>query len=407
MWQLVPFIALLFAIALGPLWAPHWWEQNRNKFIVTAALMVPVILTYLQRAPASLTHTALDYIAFIVPLIALFVVSGGIRVTGNLVATPGTNTALLAAGALLASLIGTTGASMLLVRPLLQANRERTRVSHTVVFFIFLVSNIGGMLTPLGDPPLFLGYLAGVPFTWTLRLWPMWSVLVLSLLAIYFVFDRRECARESEAARALDRAHAEPLRLEGSANILGLIAIVAAVALLPSPWRECVIGVVTLISWFMATPVRRANRFSTVPMMEVAILFMGIFVTMMPALEMVRMHGAQLGVREPWQFFWTAGLLSSVLDNAPTYATFLALAQHLSLAPEVAGVPHRILTALSVGAVAMGANTYIGNAPNFMVRAIAENSGVKMPGFFGYVAWSVAILFPLYLLITVLFLTGS
>jgi Na+/H+ antiporter NhaD/arsenite permease-like protein len=405
MWHLVPFITLLLAIALGPLWAPHWWEQNRNKFIVTAALMVPIVLMYLRRAPTSLTHTALDYVAFIIPLAALFVVSGGIRVTGNLVATPRTNTAFLATGALLASVIGTTGASMLLVRPLLQANRERTRVSHTFVFFIFLVSNIGGMLTPLGDPPLFLGYLAGVPFTWTLRLWPIWLLLVVALLAIYFVFDTRQCARESAAVRALDRAHAEPLRLEGSANILGLVAIIAAVAVLPSPWREGVIGIATLVSWVMAKNVREANRFSTVPILEVAILFLGIFVTMMPALEMVRQHGAQLGVREPWQFFWTAGLLSSVLDNAPTYATFLTLAQQLSLPAEVVGVPHRILIALSVGAVAMGANTYIGNAPNFMVRAIAENSGVRMPGFFGYIAWSAAILFPLYVLITFVFLT--
>jgi Na+/H+ antiporter NhaD/arsenite permease-like protein len=404
MWLLLPFLALLFAIAVGPLWLTHWWEQNRSKFIAVVLLALPIVVVYLREEPRALVHTVLDYAAFITPLAALFIVSGGIRVTGDLVARPATNTAFLATGALLASFIGTTGASMLLVRPLLSTNRERTRVSHTIVFFIFLVSNIGGMLTPLGDPPLFLGYLNGVPFTWTLRLWPIWLVMVITLLAVYYLIDSRVYAAEPEAVIQRDRSDFEPVRLEGTWNVACLVAIVAIVALAQSPWREALVIGVVLLSW-LTTPEarRRANRFTFSPMLEVTILFFGIFVTMMPALEMVRVHGPQLGVREPWQFFWVAGLLSSVLDNAPTYATFLTLGRSLSLAPEVAGVPHAILTGLSVGAVAMGAITYIGNAPNFMVRAIAEDAGVKMPGFFGYIAWSAAILLPLFVLVTLVF----
>jgi len=293
---------------------------------------------------------------------------------------------------------------MLLVRPLLQTNSERTRVKHTVIFFVFIVSNIGGMLTPLGDPPLFLGYLAGVPFTWTLRLWPQWGLMLVTLLAAFFVFDSVQFAREPLAAIRRDRSDVEPLRVRGGLNVVGLVGVVLAVALLHAPWRELVIVALAAASLTL-TPhrIRRDNGFSAGPMIEVAVLFAGIFLTMIPALDLLRLRGDELGVRAPWQFFWASGALSSFLDNAPTYLAFLALGQGLRLPGEIVGVPAAILAAISVGSVAMGANTYIGNAPNFMVKAIAEEAGVKMPSFFGYMLYSGTILLPLFVVVTLLF----
>jgi Na+/H+ antiporter NhaD/arsenite permease-like protein len=395
---------MLLAIAGCPLRAPHWWAPNRNKAIVSAALGLPVLAAYGVRHPATLLHTGLDYVSFIVLLAGLFVVTGGILLRGDLVATPAANTGFLALGGLLASLVGTTGASMLLVRPLLQTNSERTHVKHTVVFFIFIVSNVGGMLTPLGDPPLFLGYLAGVPFTWTLQLWPHWALMLAVLLAGYFAYDSVQFAREPLAALRRDRSRVTPLRVYGGLNALWLAGVVLAVALLRAPWRELAIVTVAALSlWLTPWRIRRDNGFSAGPMVEVAVLFAGIFATMIPALDLLRLRGDELGVRTPWQFFWATGALSSFLDNAPTYLTFLALGQGLRLPAEVVGVPGSILAAISVGAVAMGANTYIGNAPNFMVKAIAEEAGVKMPSFFGYMMYSSAILLPLFVVVTLMF----
>ena len=395
---------MLLAIALLPLWIPHWWESNRHKLAVSLLLGLPILALYAARRPGALLSTAEDYVSFIVLLAGLFVISGGILLRGDLAATPRTNTAFLALGAVLASFVGTTGASMLLIRPILQTNRERTRVRHTIVFFIFLVSNIGGMLTPLGDPPLFLGYLQGVPFTWTFQLWTHWGLQVVALLALYFVWDRREYSREPIAALRRDRAQIEPLRVQGAPNILALGVVVVAVALLHAPWREAAIVALGALSLWRTPPtIRRANGFTTYPIVEVAMLFAGIFLTMIPALELLRMRGGEFGVREPWHFFWAAGILSSFLDNAPTYLTFLALGQGLGLAREVVDVPHTILAAISVGAVSMGANSYIGNAPNFMVKSIAEQQGVKMPSFFGYMVYSGAVLVPLFVVVTVVF----
>jgi len=395
---------MLLAIALFPLWIPHWWESNRHKLAVSLLLGLPILALYAARRPGALLSTAEDYVSFIVLLAGLFVISGGILLRGDLAATPRTNTAFLALGAVLASFVGTTGASMLLIRPILQTNRERTRVRHTIVFFIFLVSNIGGMLTPLGDPPLFLGYLQGVPFTWTFQLWTHWGLQVVALLALYFVWDRREYSREPIAALRRDRAQIEPLRVQGAPNILALGLVVVAVALLHAPWREAAIVALGALSLWRTPPtIRRANGFTTYPIVEVAMLFAGIFLTMIPALELLRMRGGEFGVREPWHFFWAAGILSSFLDNAPTYLTFLALGQGLGLAREVVDVPHTILAAISVGAVSMGANSYIGNAPNFMVKSIAEQQGVKMPSFFGYMVYSGAVLVPLFVVVTVVF----
>jgi Na+/H+ antiporter NhaD/arsenite permease-like protein len=404
LYSVLPFAAMLLAIAVCPLWVPHWWASNRNKLIASAVLGLPVLVFYGVRHPATLVHTAEDYVSFIILLAGLFVISGGIQLRGDLVATPATNTGFLALGGVLASFVGTTGASMLLVRPLLQTNSERTRVKHTVVFFIFIVSNLGGMLTPLGDPPLFLGYLAGVPFTWTFRLWPHWGLMLVVLLAVFFVYDSVQFSREPLAAMRRDRSHVEPLAVRGGLNAAWLVGVVLAVAVLQAPWREMVIVVLAAISLkFTPGRIRRDNGFSSGPMVEVAVLFAGIFLTMIPALDLLRLRGDELGVRAPWQFFWASGALSSFLDNAPTYLTFLALGQGLRLPGEVVGVPAAILAAISVGSVAMGANTYIGNAPNFMVKAIAEEAGVKMPSFFGYMLYSGTILLPLFVVVTVVF----
>jgi len=404
LYSVLPFVAMLLAIALFPLWLPHWWESNRSKLVVAAVLGAPVLVLYLARQPAALVHMAGDYISFIVLLTGLYVIAGGVLLRGDLEATPLVNTGFLATGSLLASLVGTTGASMLLIRPLLQTNRERARVTHTVVFFIFLVSNIGGMLTPLGDPPLFLGYLQGVPFAWTLRLWLPWLTMTASLLLLYYVWDTRHHAHETREALQRDHTQIEPLRIRGALNGLWLVGVVAAVAFLHEPVRELAILALAGISlWRTPKAIRRANQFTATPMVEVAVLFLGIFLTMIPALELLHVRGGELGVREPWQFFWATGTLSSFLDNAPTYLTFLALGQSLGLPAEVVGMPHVILAAISVGAVAMGANTYIGNAPNFMVKAIAEAAGVRMPSFFGYMAYSGAVLLPLFVIVTILF----
>jgi Na+/H+ antiporter NhaD/arsenite permease-like protein len=356
---------------------------------------------YLVRHPGALGLMAEEYVSFIILLAGLYVISGGILLRGDLQATPLVNTTFLALGSLLASFIGTTGASMLLIRPLLQTNHERAHVRHTVIFFIFLVSNIGGMLTPLGDPPLFLGYLQGVPFIWTFRLWPYWGLQVAMLLAVYFVWDTRQYTREAIAALQRDRSRLEPLRLRGTLNALWLGLVVLAVAFLREPWREATIVTLAAVSlWRTPRAIRRANGFTAYPIVEVAVLFFGIFLTMIPALELLRLRGGELGVREPWQFFWATGALSSFLDNAPTYLVFLALGQGLGLSREVVDVPHAVLAAISVGAVSMGANSYIGNAPNFMVKSIAEEQGVKMPSFFGYLLYSGGILLPLFLIVT-------
>ena len=372
-----------------------------------------------------LVEKAKEYTSFIVLLGSLFVVTGGIYVRGSLAGTPLANTGLLGLGALLASWIGTLGASVLLIRPLLRANASRERKAHIVVFFIFTVSNCGGLLTPLGDPPLFLGFLKGVPFAWTFRLWPEWLVVNGALLAIFRVWDQVVLAREererpgSQLGVALAR---EPLGVQGGANFAFLAAIVAVIYAAGSgagnagePWpfgvQEGLMLLVAGLS-FATTPgrVRRANAFGFGPIVEVAVLFAGLFASMAPALLLLNANAKQFGLSEPWQFFWAAGALSSFLDNAPTYLTFAAtacgldgialegryLAEYLALGPRAA----ETLTAVSVGSVFMGANTYIGNGPNFVVKAIAEENGVRMPSFLGYMAYSGGVLLPIFVVVT-------
>ncbi|MGE3536488.1 MAG: sodium:proton antiporter [Candidatus Tectimicrobiota bacterium] len=407
---ITPFALMLLSIAVLPLVREHWWEHNHNKALVAGVLGLPIAIYFAAQGEAgwsSVEHALLEYVEFIILLGALYIISGGIVLQGDLQATPLVNTGFLALGAALASVMGTTGASMLLIRPVLQTNSERRYVVHTVVFFIFLVSNLGGCLTPLGDPPLFLGYLRGVPFTWTLSLWPPWLGMNLALLALYFGWDSVMYRREAARDVLRDRTRVEPLRLRGGNNFLFLGLVILAVALVPPPWRSLLMLLATLGALYSSDPALRVlNKFTYAPIIEVAVLFIGIFLTMIPALQLLRVYGHHLGVDTAAEFFWATGLLSSFLDNAPTYATFFEAARAQAPAefasPSVVGMPSAWLEAVSLGAVFMGANTYIGNGPNFMVKAVAEEAGVPMPSFFGYMRYSCLILLPLFSILTYL-----
>lgn len=449
-WAVAPFVLLLGAIAVLPLMGATklWWESNRNRFIVAASLGAITLAFYALlhrqaierhflghelvspdpngvsgRLATTVFQNAVlgEYVPFIVLLFALYTICGGIRISGNLPAHPLTNTAFIAIGGLLASLIGTTGASMVLIRPLLETNSERKHVRHTVVFFIFVVCNCGGCLLPIGDPPLFLGYLEGVDFLWTLSLWKEWGFVNLALLAIYYFWDYFWAyPRESKRDVAADERIVRKLQFRGLwPNLPLLVGVVIAVALfdpgkpIPGtewhPWlwlREIVQLVLVCLSLTLGSQaVRRDNRFTYAAIVEVAVLFLGIFVCMQPALQILDVRGASLGVDTPARFFWSAGGLSAVLDNAPTYLVFFKTAQALHAeGPSQAGVPVEMLAAISLGAVFMGAMTYIGNGPNFMVKTIAEQSGIKMPSFFGYLLYSLGVLLPLLILMQLLFL---
>ncbi len=419
LWSIIPFVAMLLSIAILPLAIPAWWDSNRNKALLSALLSAPVLALVLYNSPALLGHTLLEYFAFIVLLGSLFVISGGIYVKGEFAGTPLVNTGFLAMGAVLANLIGTTGASMLLIRPYLRANHVRRAKSHLVIFFIFIVSNTAGLLTPLGDPPLFLGFLRGVPFLWTLSLVPQWAFVVGLLLVVFNLYDQYIFVKEDVATPGELPSQVQPmhrLRIEGSLNFLYLMGIVAAAGLSGAfGWatgiREALMISLAALSWY-TTPrsVHQANHFHFHPIAEVAALFIGIFVTMIPALEILNQRAVALNLREPWQYFWMSGVLSSFLDNAPTYLAFSAMAsglvgggaENLSILLN-SGLGESLLTAVSCGSVFMGANTYIGNGPNFMVKSIAESSGVTMPSFGGYMLYSGAILTPIFVLVTLVF----
>lgn len=435
-WWGVPFAGVLLSIALLPLLAPGLWHHHFGKIVLgwSLAFLLPFALAFGPGvAGQAVVHTLLaEYIPFIVLLCALFTAAGGIYVRGNLRGSPLVNVGIMAVGSVLASVMGTTGASMLLIRPLIRANDNRKHVAHVVVFFIFTVSNAGGSLTPLGDPPLFLGFLRGVDFFWTARhIFPETLFMLGALLAIFYVIDSGYYRKEGVSP--VDPTPDSPrLGLEGAINFLPLLAVVALV-LMSGIWnpgigfevfgtrvelqqivRDGLLVVVTLVS-LAITPraVRQANQFSWAPMAEVAKLFIGIFLTMIPVLAMLRAgeQGAFAAVARavtgvdgqplPWAYFWFTGGLSSFLDNAPTYLVFFNLAggdpAHL-MGPLAA-----TLAAISAGSVFMGANTYIGNAPNFMVKAIAEDRGIAMPSFFGYMAWSAAVMVPLLVIMTFVF----
>lgn len=448
--MVIPFALLLACIAALPLVpkVSHWWEHNSNRFLVAAVLGLVTLFYYLAvheypiegHFPAHRVVTPnsegvsphmawavfenailVEYIPFIMLLFSLYTISGGIRIACDLPARPVINAAFITVGGVLASFIGTTGAAMLLIRPLIETNNERRHVTHTIVFFIFVVCNCGGCLLPIGDPPLFLGYLRGVEFLWTMKLFMPWLFVNGMLIAIYLAWDglysyRRETIQDI----TYDETHTRPLRISGLwPNALLLGGIVLAVALLdPSkpvpgtswhPWlylREMVqLALVGLSLWLGSTEVRQQNRFNYHAIVEVAALFFGIFICMQPALQILHVKGPSLPISSAMSFFWATGTLSSVLDNAPTYVVFFETAKTLpGGVPASGNVAEILLTGISLGAVFMGAMTYIGNGPNFMVKAIAEGSGVKMPSFFGYVIYSAAVLLPVLVLMTILFL---
>lgn len=454
-WMVLPFVLLLGAIAVFPLIpaTQHWWESNLNRFYVAAGLGIVTLAYYVgfhesavaahwpvhpdwpgthfmqhsQTGPNFLVgwtvfgNAILDeYVPFIMLLFSLYTISGGIRIQGDLRAHPATNTTIIGIGGLLASFIGTTGAAMLLIRLLLETNTERRHVKHTVIFFIFVACNCGGCLLPIGDPPLFLGYLRGVDFFWTFNLWPSWLLVNGMLLATYYFMDHFwYYPHEEEIDIARDETRLRGLKISGLwPNAFLLLGVVLSVALLdPSkplrgthwhPWlylREIAqLGLVGLSLIFSSAAVRRANNFNYHAILEVAALFFGIFLCMQPPLQVLGIKGPTLGLSTEMHFFWLTGGLSAVLDNAPTYVVFFETAKAYTtaeqLTPEVAGVATNLLVAISLGAVFMGAMTYIGNGPNFMVKAIAEKSGIHMPSFFGYMAYSCAILLPLLVLTT-------
>ena len=452
-WMALPFVLLLGAIAVLPLLpaTEHWWDNNLHRFYVAGGLAALTLAYYLflhgqpilahwpaaHTAPPALNGLNLtqtwevlanailsEYVPFIILLFSLYTIGGGIRIEGDLPAHPLTNTAILLIGALLASFVGTTGAAMLLIRLLLETNSERKHVKHTVIFFIFMVCNCGGCLLPLGDPPLFLGYLMGVGFLFTLALWKEWLFINGALAVIYYLWDRFWCYPHEERADIVrDETQVRRLRFSGLwPNVLLLIGVIVSVGLLdPSkavpgtdwrPWlylREAVqLGLVAISLALGSRAVRAANNFNYGAIIEVAALFFGIFICMQPPLQILAVEGPNLGLDQPWHYFWASGGLSSVLDNAPTYVVFFETAKSLTesrgLSPTEAGVAVRLLIAISLGSVFMGANTYIGNGPNFMVKAIAEKSGVRMPGFFAYMLYSGGVLVPLFILMTFLFL---
>lgn len=425
----IPFIGMLLSIAIFPLIAGKWWEKKKQYIVILWSLLflIPFAVKY---SAGVMGETLLDivlndYMTFIILLFGLFCVSGNIAIKGNFSGAPKVNVILLLIGTLLSSWIGTTGASMIMIRPIMRANAWRKRKVQIIVFFIFLVSNIGGCLTPVGDPPLLMGFMRGVPFFWSLHLLPVFILNTAILLVVFFFLDRRAYRKDIAEGHAPElTAEKTNVRIEGIHNIIFIVMIVVAVilsgALSSLPLFEkgvslteninlstaSVIEVaIILLAAFLSMKttkkdVRIENQFSWAAIQEVAILFIGIFITMEPALLFLEAHGASLGLQHPWQMFWAAGALSSFLDNTPTYLVFLTTAGTLGAATgittSVGTIAPVMLKAISCGAVCMGANTYIGNAPNFMVRSMAEEGGVRMPSFFGYMAWSGSILIPVF-----------
>ena len=426
-WALIPFVVMLLCIAIGPLVAEHWWENNKNKLIVSLVLGVPTaIWLCLNGMSHDLMHQMIfDYIPFIILLTALFTVTGGIHLSGDIPAKPSVNTLFLGIGLVLASIMGTTGAAMLLIRPLIETNKERKNKVHTILFFIAIVANCGGLLTPLGDPPLFLLYLKGAPFTWFLNLFVEWAFAGILLLVIYYFVDSYCYKQEKKEDLIKDFQRVKPLRLSGNINFLYLAAIVCAVAFInpgtiPAMGEEhapiymkllreiVLIGIILASLFTTSKKVREDNKYSWGPIIEVAVLFLGIFATMTPALLFLKEAAPNLGLTESWQFYYCTGALSSFLDNAPTALAFHSVASGLPVvegATMVAGIPEILLKAISIGAVFFGAMTYIGNGPNFMVKAIAEENKIEMPSFFGYmIKFSLIVLLPVYILTQLIFL---
>lgn len=441
-WLCIPFAGLLLCIAVMPLVKGEWWEVHQPLVVGfwIAAMVIPFIVVYGagKTVETVLECTVNDYLTFIILLFGLFCVSGNITMEGDFAGSPRINVGLLALGTLLSSCIGTTGASMLMVRPVIKMNSWRKRKSHIMVFFIFMVSNMGGCLTPIGDPPLLMGFMRGVPFFWSLHLLPMLLFNMAILLFAFYHLDKWAYRRDIAEGRKPDISKpGTEFRIDGLHNIVFLLMIVGAVILsgvLPGMpafqdgagnvkgihiFGEVTLSfpalieitVILLAAWlsFRTTKqeIRRRNHFTWGAIKEVAVLFIGIFITMQPALMLLKSVGPELGLTQPFQLFWATGALSSFLDNTPTYLVFLTTAGTLGITSGIATslgtVPAKLLSAISCGAVFMGANTYIGNAPNFMVKSISDENGVNMPSFFGYMLCSLAFLVPVFIIDTFVF----
>lgn len=438
----IPFAGILLCIALFPLIMPTWWEEHQAPVVLawSLAFIVPFVMGFGAHHTAEVVLECIinDYLTFIVLLFGLFCVAGNITLEGDLAGSPRINVGLLLFGTLLSSWVGTTGASMLMVRPIIKMNSWRRRKRHIMIFFIFLISNIGGCLTPIGDPPLLMGFMRGVPFFWSLRLLPILAFNVAVLLFVFYHLDMRAYRKDIADGRKPDISKpGTEIRIAGLHNLIFLAAIVVAVLLsgtLPSlplfrnadgtvrgipilgevtlTWPAVIeIAIILASAWLSfrttSAKVRTENHFTWGAIKEVAILFIGIFITMQPALMILKANGASLGLDSPYQMFWATGALSSFLDNTPTYLVFLTTAGSLGftegLATALGTVPAKMLVAISCGAVFMGANTYIGNAPNFMVKSISDENGVRMPSFFGYILWSLGFLIPVFILDTLIF----
>jgi Na+/H+ antiporter NhaD/arsenite permease-like protein len=403
-WTMVPFPALVLAIAVLPIVLPRAWERRSFQCVIVGLCALPVVVHFVVAARLhDLAEAGTSYLSFVATLTALYVTSGGVRLSGDIEAKPSTNVALVLVGSVLASFVGTTGASMLMIRPLLWTNRQREHRAHLVPFFILTVANAGGLLTPLGDPPLLVGYIGGVPFLWTLRLLPAWLLYVGSAAAMLYFVDRSAYARESPAALARDRAEVVPFRVEGKRNV-ALIAVVVPAALLPTGPRELAMIAIAATSFFLSRrTLHETTGFSFAPMVDVAIIFAGLFACLGPIEVALAQAAPWLPLQSGWQLFWASGLLSSVLDNAPTYTAFAALAKGVS-APGpglVAGIAPFKLAAVSIGSVVMGATTYIGNGPNLMIKAIAERERFPTPGFFRYAIFAFSVMVPAHIFTTI------
>ncbi|MEW6159294.1 MAG: sodium:proton antiporter [Verrucomicrobiota bacterium] len=414
--MILPFVLLLLAIAVMPFLNKHWWEHHFPKVSIALGSITVLYYILVLKNPARLTHVAHEYVQFMALIGSLFVVSGGIHIRVKGESTPLINCLFLFLGAILANLIGTTGASVLLIRPWIRMNKYRITAFH-VVFFIFIVSNVGGCLTPIGDPPLFLGYLKGVPFWWVAKAcWPAWLLGVTMLVAVFYWLDRRNFHRAPKEVRERETAH-ETWKFDGLLNLAFLALILVAIFVRNPPGLSEALMIGAAAGSYFATPrpIHEANDFNFHPVREVGWLFAGIFATMVPALDYLGVHAKDLGLTSEMGFFWLTGFLSAALDNAPTYMTFLAAAMGLhdldlnvpaDVRKLVADHGLQVLS-ISLGAVFFGAMTYIGNGPNFMVKAIAEHARVDMPGFFSYLfRYAVPVLLPLFVLISILFFSS-
>lgn len=438
----IPFVGILLCIAVMPLVKPHWWETHQPHMVALWSLLFILPFAFLHGAGEA-TEIVLeclvnDYLTFIVLLFGLFCVSGNITMEGDFAGSPRVNILLLTIGTLLSSVIGTTGSSMLMVRPVIKMNSWRKHRTHIMVFFIFLVSNIGGCLTPIGDPPLLMGFSRGVPFFWSLKLFPLLAFNMAVLLFIFYWIDRKAYCRDIAKGRMPDiNKPRTKITIQGLHNLIFIVMIVAAVILsgiLPDmPAFQTADGavkgihiyghvtltfpaiieiVIILLAAFLSfkttdSEIRVKNHFTWGAIKEVAVLFLGIFITMQPALMILKSMGGSLGITEPMQMFWVTGALSSFLDNTPTYLVFLTTAGAMNFTEGIMTtlgmIPVKMLLAISCGAVFMGANTYIGNAPNFMVKAISDENGIRMPSFFGYILWSLCVLIPVFILDALIF----